>query len=368
VAAITWFPITRGWPYTAPSSSACPDHCRRRHLRGDTGPRVVVMVGRPIGRTDTDQKVGGSNPSGRALQIRCTAAVSAVSGDLGTRSHPINRPIEFGRGPLTHCDSVGVSIVVRTVALMRDARGGGSLRQRRPGVREVRVAVGPDPVSGRSRYRSLTVRGDRESAQEARQRWAAKAELVRSSGRTRPGITLAALLREWQCADHGWRPSTVAGYRSVAGFLTQYPVGSRRAVDLTPKVLAAACADWRSQGWPDPTVWARMRVLRSALGWAYTERILDVHPLDGRRSPPHAAVRMHAPVDHVRATHAEIEHQIGRLRRLLDGLDPQTTEPEDIIELRRLLYGLYAVLRLHNAQEEEGAFSLVPDGAAAPTT
>ena len=63
-------------------------------------------------------------------------------------------------------------------------------------------------------------------------------------------------------------------------------------------------------------------------------------------------------------THAEIEHQVGRLRRLLDGLDPQTVEPEDVIELRRLLYGLYAVLRLHNAQEEEGAFSLVPDGAA----
>jgi len=78
------------------------------------------------------------------------------------------------------------------------------------------------------------------------------------------------------------------------GFLTQDPVGKRRAVDLTPKVLAAAGADWRSQGWPDPTVWARMRVLRSALGWGYTERILDVHPLDGMRSPPHAAVRMHA--------------------------------------------------------------------------
>ena len=65
-------------------------------------------------------------------------------------------------------------------------------------------------------------------------------------------------------------------------------------------------------------------------------------------------------------THAEIEHQIGGLRRLLDGLDPHT-EPEDIIELRRLLYGLYAVLRLHNAQEEEGAFSLVPNGAVSPT-
>ena len=165
----------------------------------------------------------------------------------------------------------------------------------------MRVAVGPDPVSGRSRYRSLTVHGDRDAAQSARERWAAKAELVRSSGRTRPGITLADLLGEWLYADHAWRPSTVAGYRSVARFLTQDPVGKRRAVDLTPKVLTAACADWRSQGWPDPTVWARMRVLRSALGWAYRQRILDVHPLDGMRSPPHAAVRMHAPVDHVRA-------------------------------------------------------------------
>src|SRR5664279_252451 len=131
------------------------------------GSRVTVEAGGGPS-IDTDQKVGGSNPSGRAPQIRCTAAVSAVRGDLATRSHPINDPIEFGRGPLTHCDSVGVSIVVRTVVFMRDARGTGSLRQRRPGVWEVQVAVGPDPVSGRSRYRSLTVHGDRETAQKAR--------------------------------------------------------------------------------------------------------------------------------------------------------------------------------------------------------
>jgi heavy metal translocating P-type ATPase len=62
-------------------------------------------------------------------------------------------------------------------------------------------------------------------------------------------------------------------------------------------------------------------------------------------------------------THAEIEHQTGRLRRILDDLDTDA-EPEDIVELRRLLYGLYAILRLHNAQEEEGAFSLVPDEPA----
>jgi hypothetical protein len=50
------------------------------------------------------------------------------------------------------------------------------------------------------------------------------------------------------------------------------------------------------------------------------------------------------------------------LRRLLDGIDPGHVTPEDVTELRRLLYGLYAVCRLHNSQEEEGAFALVPPG------
>ena len=62
-------------------------------------------------------------------------------------------------------------------------------------------------------------------------------------------------------------------------------------------------------------------------------------------------------------THAEIEHQVARLRRLLAGIDEETrggevVAPEDVVELRRLLYGLYAILRLHNAQEDEGAMSL----------
>ena len=63
-------------------------------------------------------------------------------------------------------------------------------------------------------------------------------------------------------------------------------------------------------------------------------------------------------------THAEIEHQIVRVRRVLTDLDNDAAQPEDVVELRRILYGLYAILQLHNAQEEEGAFSLVPSDAA----
>ncbi|HEY6798226.1 MAG TPA: heavy metal translocating P-type ATPase, partial [Kineosporiaceae bacterium] len=59
-------------------------------------------------------------------------------------------------------------------------------------------------------------------------------------------------------------------------------------------------------------------------------------------------------------THAEIEHQVGRLRRLLPHADTQPGS-EDIHDLRRILYGLYAILRLHNTQEEEEVFSLIPE-------
>jgi heavy metal translocating P-type ATPase len=62
----------------------------------------------------------------------------------------------------------------------------------------------------------------------------------------------------------------------------------------------------------------------------------------------------------VSRVHAEIEHKVLRLHRLVEGVGDEATA-EDIVELRRLLYGLYAVLRLHNAQEEEAAFSLIPN-------
>jgi heavy metal translocating P-type ATPase len=67
--------------------------------------------------------------------------------------------------------------------------------------------------------------------------------------------------------------------------------------------------------------------------------------------------------------HAEIEHQVGRLRRVLADL-PQgrPADSADAVELQRLLYGLYAVLRLHNAQEDEGMFSLIPPEPAGRRT
>jgi len=183
---------------------------------------------------------------------------------------------------------------------MARIRGAGSLRQRRPGAWEVRVSLGTDAVSGRSTVRSLTVHGEHELAEQARDRWAAEAALVRSRRQVRSGINLGELLGAWLAAEHGWRPSTLVGYRSTTGFLIRDPLGGRRAVDVTPRVLRAECERWRRSGTRDPTVWGRVRCLRSALRWAYAERILDRDPLDGMPGPPQPGVRLHAPVEAVR--------------------------------------------------------------------
>jgi soluble P-type ATPase len=59
--------------------------------------------------------------------------------------------------------------------------------------------------------------------------------------------------------------------------------------------------------------------------------------------------------------HVEIAHQIRRLGRVLDEIDPTGLEEDDVLELRRLLYGLHAILELHFAQEEEGYLSLADE-------
>lgn len=56
--------------------------------------------------------------------------------------------------------------------------------------------------------------------------------------------------------------------------------------------------------------------------------------------------------------HVEIAHHIRRISQLIDDLDSAGSDPDDLIELRRSLYGLHAILVLHFAQEDEGYLSL----------
>jgi hypothetical protein len=60
--------------------------------------------------------------------------------------------------------------------------------------------------------------------------------------------------------------------------------------------------------------------------------------------------------------HLEISHLVNLLGRTLDELPPEGPDTEDVRELRRVLYGLYAILALHFAQEEESYLTLLDAG------
>jgi soluble P-type ATPase/iron-sulfur cluster repair protein YtfE (RIC family) len=59
------------------------------------------------------------------------------------------------------------------------------------------------------------------------------------------------------------------------------------------------------------------------------------------------------PMSSMARAHLEISH-LGRIfRQLVEELPDDGPTPEDLMDLRRVLYGLHAILRLHFAQEEE---------------
>jgi heavy metal translocating P-type ATPase len=59
--------------------------------------------------------------------------------------------------------------------------------------------------------------------------------------------------------------------------------------------------------------------------------------------------------------HAEIAYQIARLGRLIADIGDRVPDTTDVADLRGVLYGLYAILRLHTAQEDEAYLSLDDD-------
>lgn len=59
------------------------------------------------------------------------------------------------------------------------------------------------------------------------------------------------------------------------------------------------------------------------------------------------------PMSSMARAHIEISHLARVFRQLLDDLPEEGPTSDDLVDLRRVLYGLHAILRLHFAQEEE---------------
>jgi heavy metal translocating P-type ATPase len=86
----------------------------------------------------------------------------------------------------------------------------------------------------------------------------------------------------------------------------------------------------------------------------------DVYPMLAAREGQEAL----APLA---ATHREIARLVRLLERLVSALPEGGPTAEDHRDLRRLLYGLHAVLRLHFAQEEELYLEIADEQALAPS-
>lgn len=144
---------------------------------------------------------------------------------------------------------------------------------------EVRVPTG-EQVAGRARQRSYVVHGSAADAAALRVR------LVATPSVPAPAvITVGELLGLWVAADQPWKPSTLVGYTSVVRSLRRDRLADVRAAALTPRLVRESLHRWSRQGVSEAVAGARFRVLRSAIGWGWTERLLDVHPIRATRGP-----------------------------------------------------------------------------------
>jgi integrase len=139
----------------------------------------------------------------------------------------------------------------------------GSMRQRKPGVWELRVHLGRDPVSGKVRQRSKTVHGGRRDAERH------LAELVAGSAEHRAPATagtVAFLLDEW-FADgvDGWSPTTARNYRLIIDRRLVPAIGAVELRKLTVKHLDDLYRGMTRRGLAARTVRQTHAVIRRAL-------------------------------------------------------------------------------------------------------
>ena len=139
-----------------------------------------------------------------------------------------------------------------------------TIRERQPGVWEVRVYLGRDPVNGRKRQRSRVVRGGK------RQALAAAAAMEAESGSGPPATTARTvrdLLEAWY--SHGepsWSISTARGYRSRIRIITSTVLGTTRLDKLTTEVLDRWYTSLHSSGTSAANIRNYHALLRRALG------------------------------------------------------------------------------------------------------
>jgi len=164
----------------------------------------------------------------------------------------------------------------------------GSIRQRGENSWELRVFIGRDPVSGRVRYATKSVRGGKREAQRA------LAAMVSAAPASAPisSMTVADTLERWfDHARDGLSPSTVANTRMIIDKHLGPHIGAVPLSKLTPERIDAAYRALRDHGGrggkslAPATVHRAHNVLHRAVGQAVRWGWLPTNPVS-LASPP----------------------------------------------------------------------------------
>jgi integrase len=192
------------------------------------------------------------------------------------------------------------------------------MRERRPGVWEVRVVVGNDPVTGASKQRSFTVYGDVDLVTERRSDLVAQFGVDRSALYcAAAGWTVAELLQRFISAQHAWSPATRSSHVSMARWLMTDTIGTAGVAVLAPSLVDARIGAWCRSGASAALVWARWAVLSSSLSWACRQGLLRANPLRNMKAPPRPLPRKHLRMEEIaqllRAANAEVHAASARV-------------------------------------------------------
>jgi integrase len=181
------------------------------------------------------------------------------------------------------------------------------MRERTPGVWEIVVQAGRDPITGKHRQISRTFRGSLREAKKAR------AELIVEVGKGRhtgSRATLDDLFGEWiiELRRKGRSPNTIDGYEQVYRRNIQPTLGGKQVTKLTVKMLTDLYGAHQARGLAPRTVYQIHACLSSMLTQACRWGWRDSNPAQWAEPPsiPNKEPTVPTP-EEVRALIAEAE-------------------------------------------------------------
>lgn len=143
----------------------------------------------------------------------------------------------------------------------------GSIRKRGTASWELRVYAGTDPETGRRRYQTKTVRGNKADARRELKALVARVEAIRATGSDSP---VSELLEAWVAtAVVSWAPTTIRQTRSVIDRYLLPGLGHVRIGDVTPAMTDAQQWGRRIEaGYPSDVVPGQRLVLPRCCGFS----------------------------------------------------------------------------------------------------